>query len=52
MGISKVRKLHDLERRREKLRLRAALAYGEERIRLLAEMEAISAQIDKLREMR
>ena len=52
MGVSNARKVHELERRREKLRLRAALAGGEERARLLAEMEAVSAQIDKIRESR
>lgn len=50
MAVSKHRKAHELERRREKLRLRAALANGEERMRLLEELKTLSTQIDKIRE--
>ena len=49
MGVSRQRRAHDLERRIDKLRMRAALAQGEERDQLWAEIEPLTEQLKNLR---
>ena len=46
MATSKARKTHELQARQHELRQRAAWAKGEERQRLMNELEAVSAQIE------